>query len=91
MLRRKISTSGNSAALTLSQDLLGLMGVEVGDEVEVQLIDRTLVVRPVGEAEREAKVRRAIDRIVTRRRGVMERLAEGAGRPSEPAKRGSRR
>lgn len=82
MLRRKISTTGNSAALVLSQDILGLMGVSVGDEVEVQLVDRTLIVRPLDESVREAKVAGAIVRIVTRRRALMERLAEGAGRPS---------
>lgn len=83
VLRRKISTTGNSAALVLSQDLLGLMGIQVGDEVEVELVDRTLIVRPVGESTREASVAQAIDRIVARRRGLMRRLAEGAGNPGE--------
>jgi hypothetical protein len=33
-------------AALLSQDVLGLMGVDVGDEVDLELLDRTLVVRP---------------------------------------------
>lgn len=88
MLRRKISTTGNSAALVLSQDILGLMGIKVGDEVEVELVDRTLVVRPIGESARATQVAQAIQRIVTRRRGLMERLAEGAG---DPAAKGPKR
>ena len=83
VLRRKISTTGNSAALVLSQDILGLMGIQVGDEVEVQLVDRTLIVRPVGENTRDAQVANAIERIVRRRAGLMERLAEGPGKPSD--------
>jgi antitoxin component of MazEF toxin-antitoxin module len=79
-LRRKIARSGNSAALLLSQDLLGMMGVAAGDEVEVQLLDRTLVVRPVGEAARARRVADAVDDVIARRKRLMGRLAEGPGR-----------
>ena len=81
-LRRRITTSGNSAALTLSQDLLGLMGLSVGDEVELSLVDRTLVVRPVEEAVRAEKVRLAMDDVLVRRKVVLRRLAAGAGSSS---------
>jgi antitoxin component of MazEF toxin-antitoxin module len=76
-MRRRITTSGNSAALVLSQDLLGLMGVGVGDEVDVSLVDRTLVVRSLSEAERSAKVQNAIDEVFRRDAGVLRRLGEG--------------
>jgi antitoxin component of MazEF toxin-antitoxin module len=85
MLKRKITTTGNSAALVLSQDVLALMGIGVGDEVELQLIDRTLVVRPVDEAGRSQRVREAIDDVLVRRRDLLARLAEGAG--EEPGER----
>jgi hypothetical protein len=55
------------------------MEIKDDDEDEVQLVDRTLIVRPIAEREREIHVANAIDRIVTRRRGLMTRLAEGAG------------
>jgi antitoxin component of MazEF toxin-antitoxin module len=91
-MRRRISTSGNSAALVLSQDILGLMGVGAGDEVDVSLIDRTLVVRPISEAERSAKVQGAIDEVFRRDAGLLQRLAEGVGaddaaRPKRPTKK----
>jgi len=76
-MRRRISTSGNSAALVLSQDLLGLMGIGVGDEVDVALVDRTLVVRPLPEVERAAKVQDAIDEVFRRDAGLLRRLGEG--------------
>jgi antitoxin component of MazEF toxin-antitoxin module len=81
MLVRKITTSGNSAALTLSQDVLGLMGLSVGDEVELDLVGRTLMVRPLDEARRQATVASATDRVLQRRKKLMDRLAEGAGSP----------
>ena len=86
LMRRRITTSGNSAALILSQDLLGLMGVGAGDEVDVSLVDRTLVVRPLGEAERAAKVESAIDEVFRRDASLLKRLAAGVGsEQSEPA------
>jgi antitoxin component of MazEF toxin-antitoxin module len=76
-MRRRISTSGNSAAIVLSQDLLGLMGVAVGDEVDLSLIDRTLVIRPLTEAERAAKIQSAVDQVFSQRTELFRRLAEG--------------
>ncbi len=90
MLRRKITTSGNSAALLLSKDLLGLMGVQVGDEVDVDLIDRTLIVRPVTETERAARVAEAAEHTFRTYGDVLGRLAE-SDRTRKPRKaRGGR-
>jgi antitoxin component of MazEF toxin-antitoxin module len=47
MLRKRITTLGNSAALVLSRDLLKIMHLEIGDEVELSYQDNTLLVRPV--------------------------------------------
>ena len=77
-MRRKITTSGNSAALILSRDLLDLMGVSPGDEVEISVVDRTLIVRSIAEAERSAKVQAAMDEVFRRRdAGLLRRLAGG--------------
>jgi len=81
MLRRKITTSGNSAALVLSQDLLGLMGVKAGDEVELQVVGRTLVVRPSDGPAMDAEVAVAFEKVLKERHGLFERLARGDGTP----------
>jgi antitoxin component of MazEF toxin-antitoxin module len=83
-MRRRITTSGNSAALVLSQDLLGLMGIAVGDEVDVSLVDKTLVVRPLSETERATKVQTAMDDVFKRRGRLLQRLAEGVGADESP-------
>lgn len=49
MLRKRITTVGNSAALVISRDLLQMMELEVGDEVEIAVSDRTMTLRPVRE------------------------------------------
>ena len=49
MLRKRITTVGNSAALVISRDLLQMMELEVGDEVEIAVADRTMTLRPVQE------------------------------------------
>ena len=89
MIRRKITTAGNSAALVLSQDVLGLMGVGVGDEVDITLIDRTLVVRPAREGNRDRRVAAAIDEVFRRRGNLLSRLAEGVESPGRPRGRSS--
>jgi len=55
MLRKRITTVGNSAALVISRDLLQLMELEVGDEVEIAVADRTMTLRPVLEVDPETE------------------------------------
>ncbi|HEX9890878.1 MAG TPA: hypothetical protein VGB28_02300 [Actinomycetota bacterium] len=43
-MRRRLSKIGNSWGLILSKELLDLLGVEGGSEVEVELAGNTLVV-----------------------------------------------
>lgn len=83
MLKRKITTSGNSAALVLSQDLLGLMGVKAGDDVEVQVVGRTLIVRPSDVSERDAKFAEALEFTLRTQHDVLARLAQGDATPKK--------
>jgi len=84
VLRKKVTAVGNSAAIVLSRDLLQLLDLEVGQEVELSVIDRTLVVRSAQEAERGELVSRAANRVFERRRGLLTRLAAGAGAGDMP-------
>jgi putative addiction module antidote len=77
MLTKKITTLGNSAAVVLPKDVLQMMNVQIGDEVELKLIDRTLVLRPISEKAREELVDAAIDGVFVRRRVLLEKLAQG--------------
>lgn len=78
MSRERITISGDSPAVRLPQDILELMGVAVGDEVEMSLVERTLIVRPLDEAERSQRIETASKNVLERRKSAYEELAKGA-------------
>lgn len=74
-LRKKLTALGDSAAIILTHDLLELLGLELGQEVELSVVGRTLVIRSVQEAERAGMLRSATDQVFERRRGLLVKLA----------------
>lgn len=77
MSRRRITTAEDSAALLLPQEMLDEMGISIGDEVDVSVVNRTLILRSLDEAERARKIGAATDAVFVRRRSAYEKLAEG--------------
>jgi antitoxin component of MazEF toxin-antitoxin module len=77
MSRKRIDTSKDSTAILLPQEVLDQLGVNAGDEVDLAVIDRTLILRPLAEAERALKVEAATEAIFERRKGAYEQLAKG--------------
>jgi len=75
-VRKKLTALGDSAAIILTQDLPELLGLEIGQEVELSVVSRTLVIRPVQESERAELLRPAADQVFERRRGLLTKLAE---------------
>ncbi|MBA2731628.1 MAG: hypothetical protein H0U54_01920 [Acidobacteria bacterium] len=78
MSRKRITASDSSTTLLLPQEILDMMGVGDGDEVDVSVIDRTLILRPLDEAERAQKVEAATQSVFGRRKSTYEELAKGA-------------
>ena len=70
------TTIGNSPAVIMPREFLARMGIKVGDEVELTMEDRTLVVRPVPQIVRDDKVKAAVDSVFRRRRSALMRLAK---------------
>jgi antitoxin component of MazEF toxin-antitoxin module len=77
MSREQITTVGNSAALLLSKEMLDKMGLAVGDEVEVSIIDRALVLQPLDELNRAEKLEAVTQAVLERRQSAYTRLAQG--------------
>ena len=77
MSRKRIATSQESASILLPQEVLDEMGVHDGDEVDVAVSDRTLIMRPVAGAERPGKFEEATKAVFERRRPAYKKLAEG--------------
>lgn len=78
MSRRRIIASGESPAILLPQDILDEMGLSIGDEVDLTIVDRDLVLRRVDEAERGRMIQESTDAVLERRKSAYERLAKGA-------------
>jgi antitoxin component of MazEF toxin-antitoxin module len=78
MLHHRITNMGDGAALLLSPELLQALEVKIGDEVDIAVIDRTLIVRALDEAERGQRIGDLIQVLLKRRQSAYERLAQGA-------------
>ena len=76
MSRKRIATSQDSAAILLPQEVLDEMGVLDGDEVDVSISDRTLIMRPL-DAERARRIEDVTKAVFERRGGAYRKLAEG--------------
>jgi antitoxin component of MazEF toxin-antitoxin module len=77
MSRKRIATSEDSAAILLPQEVLDQLGITAGDEVDLSVVDRTLILRPLGEAERARKIEDATSTVFERRKSAYEQLAKG--------------
>jgi len=78
MSRRRIIASGDSPAILLPQDVLDEIGIGIGDEVDVTLVDSSLVLSRVDDAERERMIQESTEAVLERRKSAYKRLAEGA-------------
>ena len=78
MSRERITTSGEDAAVRLSGEILEDLGMAIGDEVELLIVERTLVLRPLSEIERAEKIDTATENVIERRKSTSEELARGA-------------
>jgi len=78
MSRKRITAAEDSSTVILPKEVLDMMGVEDGDEIDLSVVDRTLIVRPSDEAERAGKVGAATKAVLERRKSAYEELAKGA-------------
>jgi len=78
MSRKRITAAEDSSTVVLPKEVLDMMGVEDGDEIDLSVVDRTLIVRPLDEAERAGKIDAATKAVLERRESAYEELAKGA-------------
>ena len=77
MLTKKITQLGNSAAIVIPKDILALMNLGIGDEVEIKMVEKTLVVKPLSENARQELFETALRQVMTERKSMLETLAKG--------------
>jgi len=78
MMLELIAADSNRVAVVLPPELLAQVGIGVGDQVDIMLIDRTIILRPIDEAERVQRIEEITEQLFTQRKSVYEALAEGA-------------
>ncbi len=78
MSRKRIMAAGDSSTVVLPKEVLDMMGVKAGDEIDLSVVDRTLIVRSLDEVERARKIDDITDAVFERRKSVYEELAKGS-------------
>jgi len=77
MSRERITAIGESAAVLLPKEVLDKLGIAIGDEVELSLIDRTLMLQPLDEANRAQQLVAITKGVFARRQRAYTELAQG--------------
>jgi antitoxin component of MazEF toxin-antitoxin module len=77
MSRERITAVGKSAAILLPKEVLDKLGIAIGDEVELSLFDRTLVLQPLDEASRAQQLAAITQMVFARRQQAYTQLAQG--------------
>lgn len=73
---KKLTRSGNSLALVIDKPLLELLELDADTELEVSTDGEVIVIRPVRDRKRTAKLAEAVAEAHERYGGVFKRLAE---------------
>lgn len=79
-MARKIFRSGNSAVVSIPQDSLDALGLELGSEVEVVVDEEQgrLILRPADDLPGvDAEFSRRLDEFIERYRPALDALADG--------------
>ncbi|HEV8586641.1 MAG TPA: AbrB/MazE/SpoVT family DNA-binding domain-containing protein [Methylomirabilota bacterium] len=75
-MRKKLTRTGNSLALVLDRPLLDRLGIDADTLLEVSTDGRVLVVSPVPNKRRNAKLKSIVAEAHAKYGGVFRRLAE---------------
>lgn len=73
-----MAIENHGIAVILPPELLAQVGMSVGDQIDVTLVDQTIVLQAIEETERVKRIDEITKRLLIQRRSVYEALAEGA-------------
>jgi antitoxin component of MazEF toxin-antitoxin module len=77
MPRIQIKKVGNSAALLLTEEIMKLLAIQIGDEVDIRVKDRKLIIQPSDDILREQKLLDVTSNVFERRKSAYQQLAKG--------------
>jgi antitoxin MazE len=73
---KKLTRTGNSVALVLDKQLLEATGLDENSSVEVSTDGRIIVISPVADKKRAARLKSIVAKAHARYGGVFKKLAE---------------
>ena len=76
MIFKKLTRQGNSTALIIDRQLMELMGIERDSVVKVSVQGRKLLIEPISEKERAAKVKEIQQKTLKKNAELFRRLAK---------------
>lgn len=78
MTTEQVVAMGDSVVLTLPKTVLEDLGIQIGDQVDVAIVDHMLVARSSSETERAKRIEEATALIFEKYDDVFKALAKGA-------------
>ncbi len=79
-MSRRITTIDDAASVSLPPEAVQALGVKPGEELDIEVVGRAVVVRSVEDARRSRDFLDSFESIMQRRRKTYEKLAEGPDR-----------
>jgi len=76
MIVKKLTRSGNSAALVIDRSLMQLMDIDSETELKITVEGRKMTVEPLTEAERRARFKTALHKTGRKNAELFRRLAK---------------
>lgn len=76
MLRRIVPAAENTAAVVLPPEFLEKLGIAIGDEIDISIKGRTLILRPLDDLTRARKIEKTTKAVFRRRKSAYKRLAK---------------
>jgi antitoxin component of MazEF toxin-antitoxin module len=73
---RTLTRQGNSLALVIDRSLRELMEIDAGTPLKVSVEGRRLIIEPLSETERQARFKKAVDKVDREHGKAMKKLAE---------------
>ncbi len=61
----------------LPKDILAMMNLGIGDEVEIKMVEKTLIVKPLSENAKQELFETALRQVMIERKSMLETLAKG--------------
>jgi len=78
-MSKRFTTSGDAISVPLSPEAIDALGVSTGDELDIEIVGRALVIRSASEAQRSRSFTDLFESILQKRRQAYDQLAEGPG------------